>query len=116
MPFQLASLINRVVVVIVPLLLILIPGVRSVPKIYRWQIRLRIIRWYRALLALEKSMVGPLTPDKCEEIKQQLEHIELTVNRMKVPASFADQFYDLRINIDFVRAKLSQVSESAPGA
>lgn len=111
MPFQLASLLNRVVVVFVPTLLILIPGMRSVPKVFRWQMRLRIIRWYRALLVLEKSMAGPLTPDKGEEIERQLEQIERAVNKMKVPASFADQFYDLRMNVDFVRAKLTRASQ-----
>jgi len=116
MPFRIASLLNRVVVVFVPMLLILIPGVRSIPKIYRWQTRLRIIRWYRALLVLEKSVAGPLTPGKGEEIKGQLEHIERAVDKMKVPASFADQFYDLRMNIDFVRAKLTKVTQSAQGA
>ncbi len=115
LPFRLASLMNRVVVVFVPALLILIPGMQSVPKIYRWQMRLRIIRWYRALLVLEKSIAGPLAPDQGEEIKRQLDHIDHAVNRMKVPASFADQFYDLRMNIDFVRAKLTQVSPNAQG-
>lgn len=116
MPFQLASLLNRVVVVIVPTLLILIPGVRSLPKIYRWQMRLRIIRWYRALMALEKSVAGPLRPDRGEEMKRQLENIERAVNKMKVPASFAEQFYGLRVHIDFVREKLTQVSQGAQGA
>lgn len=117
MPFQLASLLNRVAVVIVPTLLILIPGVRSLPKIYRWHMRLRIIRWYRALMILEKSMAaGPVQADRGEEIKRRLEHIEHAVNKMKVPASFADQFYDLRMNIDFVRAKLTQVAQGVQGA
>ena len=117
MPFQLASLLNRVAVVFVPMLLILIPSVRSLPKIYRWQMRLRIIRWYRALMILEKSIAtGPIQADQGEEIKRRLEHIERAVNKMKIPASFADQFYDLRMNIDFVRAKLTQVSPGAQGA
>jgi hypothetical protein len=117
MPFQLASLLNRVAVVIVPTLLILIPGVRSLPKIYRWHMRLRIIRWYRALMILEKSMAaGPVQAYRGEEIKRRLEHIEHAVNKMKVPASFADQFYDLRMNIDFVRAKLTQVAQGVQGA
>jgi TRAP-type uncharacterized transport system substrate-binding protein len=111
MPFQLASLLNRILVVMVPSLLILIPGMRSIPKIYRWQMRLRIIRWYRALMVLEKSIAVPLRPEQGEEIKQQLEQIEHAVNRMKVPASFADQFYGLRVNIDFVRRKLTQVAQ-----
>ncbi len=117
MPFQLASLLNGAVVVFVPMLLILIPGMRGLPKIYRWHMRLRIIRWYRALMVLEKSMsAGPIRADQGEEIKRQLEHIERAVNKMKVPASFADQFYGLRVNIDFVRAKLTQVSPGAQGA
>ena len=117
MPFQLASLLNRVAVVFVPMLLVLIPSVRSLPKIYRWQMRLRIIRWYRALMILEKSIAtGPIQADQGEEIKRRLEHIERAVNKMKIPASFADQFYDLRMNIDFVRAKLTQVSPGAQGA
>ena len=114
LPFQLASLLNRVVVVFVPMLLILIPSVRSIPKVYRWQMRLRIIRWYRALLVLEKDMsAGPVRPDQKEEIERQLAHIERAVNKMKVPASFADQFYGLRVNIDFVRTKLTQVCQGA---
>ncbi len=104
------------IVVIVPMLLIMIPSVRSIPKVYRWQMRLRIIRWYRALLVLEKSMAsGPIGQDQGEEIERQLEHIERAVNKMKVPASFADQFYGLRTNIDFVRAKLTQVAPAGKG-
>jgi hypothetical protein len=76
--------------------------------------RLRIIRWYRALMVLEKSMAaGPIREDQGEELKRQLEHIERAVNKMKVSASFADQFYGLRVNIDFVRSKLTQASSGA---
>ena len=38
----------------------------------------------------------------------RLDEIEHAVNRMKVPASFADQFYSLRGHIDFVRERLAQ--------
>ncbi len=116
MSFWLASLLNRVAVVFVPTLLIVIPGMRSIPKIYRWQMRLRIIRWYRALMVLEKSITGPLRPEKGEEIKRELKNIEHAVHGMKVPASFAEQFYGLRQHIDYVRDKLSQVSQDAQGA
>jgi hypothetical protein len=110
LPFRLASLLNRILVVVVPMILILIPGMRSIPAIYRWQMRLRIIRWYRALMVLEKDMAGPVKPGKVGELLSQLEHIERAVNKMKVPASFAEQFYGLRVHIDFVRDKLTQIA------
>jgi hypothetical protein len=36
-----------------------------------------------------------------------LDAIEVAVKTMKVPASFADQFYGLRGHIDFVRSRLA---------
>jgi TRAP-type uncharacterized transport system substrate-binding protein len=109
LPFWLASLLNRIIVVIVPMLLILIQGIRSIPAAYRWQVRLRIIRWYRALMALEKEMTTrPVGPGRGEEFLKRLGQIEYQVNKMKVPASFAEQFYALRVHIDYVREKISQ--------
>ena len=47
-----------------------------------------------------------LAAEKLEELRVQLDHIEEEVNRMKMPASFADQFYVLRGHISFVRDRL----------
>ncbi len=107
LPFWLASLVNRILVIFVPMILVLIPGLRSIPAIFRWQIRLRIYRWYRALMVLEKNMDLPSAKDRCAELQRQLEEIERAVNKMKVPVSFAEQFYVLRGHIEFVRARLA---------
>jgi TRAP-type uncharacterized transport system substrate-binding protein len=112
LPFWLASQVNRILLVIVPLV-VLIPGLRSIPAIYRWQIRLRIYRWYRALLALESDLFAQAAPESREKLLSRLDDIENAVNRMKVPASFADQFYGLRGHISFVRNRLMDRSPSA---
>ena len=107
LPFWLASRVNRVLVAFVPMLFVLIPGLRLIPSVYRWQIRLRIYRSYRGLLSVERGASANPTPQNREELLTRLGHIEKTVNKMKVPASFADQFYVLRQNIIFVRNKLT---------
>jgi hypothetical protein len=103
MPFWLASLTRRVVLVFIPAIVVLVPLVRSVPPIYRWRVRSRIFRWYRALLSVERELIKDSSPQTKEHLLKRLDHIEHAVNRMKVPTSFADQFYGLRTNIDFVR-------------
>jgi len=40
----------------------------------------------------------------------RLEEIECEVNKLRVPASFASQFYALREHVDFVRARLNAVA------
>jgi hypothetical protein len=79
---------------------------RLIPALYRWRIRLRIYRWYRKLLALERDMMARQAPDKREALLERIDQIETEVNKMKVPASFADQFYVLRGHIIFVQEQL----------
>ncbi|MRR16740.1 MAG: C4-dicarboxylate ABC transporter substrate-binding protein [Deltaproteobacteria bacterium] len=107
LPFWMASLLNRIVVVIVPLILVLIPGLKIIPVIYRWRMRLRILRWYRALLVLEGDLkLNATSAMQQGELLGRLDRIEQSVNNMKVPASFADQFYALRSHIAIVRDRL----------
>jgi hypothetical protein len=106
LPFWLASLVNRIVVVLVPMIVLLLPGLRLIPAIYRWRFRSRIFRWYRALMLIEQDLMAQLESDKQKALMERLDNIEEAVNRMKVPASFAYQFYDLRVHIRFVRARL----------
>jgi hypothetical protein len=106
LPFWLATLVNRILVVIVPILVVLIPGLRMLPPIYRWRIRSRIFKWYGALLELERGLLEERTPEEQSELIKKLDNIELAVNKMKVPKSFGDQFYVLRQHIGFVREQL----------
>jgi TRAP-type uncharacterized transport system substrate-binding protein len=111
LPFWMASLTNRILVVFVPMVVVLIPALRSIPSLYRWRIRLIIYRWYRALLGIERDMIAQRATGGRVELLNRLNRIEQSVNMMKVPASFADQFYILRGHIDFVRERLKEKQE-----
>lgn len=106
LPFWMASLMSRILVIFVPIVVVLIPGLRFLHRLYRWRIELRFNRWYRALLVLERDLVSQSAPGKREDLLWRLDNIEKTVNKMKVPASFADQFYELLWHISFVRDRL----------
>ncbi len=54
LPFWLASLVDRAAVVLVPIIVVLVPGLRLVPAIYGWRIKTRIYRRYGELMALER--------------------------------------------------------------
>ena len=107
LPFWLASLVDRTLVFLVPIVVLLIPGLKMVPKAYSWRVRSRTYRWYGKLIALERSMLSRPTPEEREGILKRLDDIETEVNKMKVPLAFADQFYVLRDHINFVRDRYS---------
>lgn len=113
--FWVASLLNRLIVAVVPLLLVMIPAIRLMPVAYRFSIQLRLYRCYRPLLRLERETYGPITPERLKELLVQIDEIEASVNRLKVPASFADRFYWLRSHLLFVRERLKN-ARPAPAA
>jgi TRAP-type uncharacterized transport system substrate-binding protein len=108
LPFWIASLVNRILVAFVPLVLVLVPALRFIPKVYRWRIQLLILRCYRSLLALEREVQMQEARSQPAMFLSRLDKIESTLNKMKVPASFAEQFYDLRGHIRFVRDRILQ--------
>ncbi len=106
LPFWVASLVDRLLFIVVPLVVVLIPGLRLVPTLYGWRVRSRIYRWYGALIALERSALGEHTAQERVVLLDKLDDVEESVNRMKMPLAYAGQFYVLREHIGFVRARL----------
>jgi TRAP-type uncharacterized transport system substrate-binding protein len=107
LPFWVASLADRVIVLLVPIIVVLIPGLRLVPGLYRWRVKSRIYRWYGALIAIEREAMGDPDHEQREALIDRVDAIENAVNRMKMPLAFADQFYVLREHIGFVRQRLT---------
>jgi hypothetical protein len=108
LPFWMASVVNRIVVAFIPALVLLIPGLKMLPTLLRLRVKLQVYRWYRRLLALERDV--RLNIQSKEELSTRLDMIEKGVNHMKVPASFADQFYSLRMSIELVREHFDEMA------
>jgi len=106
LPFWLANVMNRILLVFVPAIVVLIPALRLIPILLRWKTRLRLFRWYRALLAVERELLFPIAPHRPAELLKRMDEIEENVSKIKVPASYADQYYTLRGHIGFVRSRL----------
>jgi hypothetical protein len=106
-PFWVGSLVDRMVVLLVPMVVLLIPGARLIPALYRWRIRTRIYRRYGQLMALERESRRFHDPEQARALLERVDVIERAVIDLKLPASFADEAYVLRQHIDFVRARLS---------
>jgi len=105
LPFWAASLADRFLVVLVPLLVLLIPALRLVPASYHWLVRLRVYRVYGALLEVERLVVRS-APEERPQLLARIDAVEQAADALKLPLSFADQFYVLREHIGLVRRRL----------
>lgn len=101
LPFWAASLVDRLKVMLLPLLVLLFPLLKVMPPIYTWRMRARVYRWYDELEQAEHRLAMG-ERDK-SWVEAELDRIESEVQRVKVPLSFTDQLYHLRQHIDLVR-------------
>jgi TRAP-type uncharacterized transport system substrate-binding protein len=106
LPFWLASLLSRLLIVIVPLFVVIVPSLRYLPLLYRWRIDSRIHHRYGELMELERETLGTMSEQRRAEVLERLAAIEKSVISRKMPGSHAEQVYVLREHIDFVRKKL----------
>jgi hypothetical protein len=106
LPFWLANLIERMWLVLGILLAALLPLSRIVPPLYQFRVRSRVFRWYGRLREIESDMELGQLPRS--ELAQALDQLEIQVEKVSVPLSYADELYALRNHIHLVRQKLPQ--------
>ena len=114
LPFWAANLIDRLKIMLLPLVTLLFPLFKIVPPTYRWRVRSRIYRWYRELQAVEGRLRAAASKQELGELRAELERIDDEVARVSVPLSYADALYHLRQHIRFVRDKLDSDRAAPP--
>jgi uncharacterized protein len=110
-PFSYTAFINsyaaQVLLVLIPLLAVAVPLSKALPALYVWNVRRKLIYWYRQLKALEKSLDSRGAKYDLDAHQTELERIDGAVRRIRVPNFFSNELYDLRLHIDLVRQRLS---------
>ncbi|MEN8761230.1 MAG: TAXI family TRAP transporter solute-binding subunit [Thiogranum sp.] len=104
--FWTANFIDRLKIMLVPLVTLLIPFFKIMPPAYRWRVRKKIYRWYRELQAIDIDHPERESDEKLQGLRARLEAIEEEVRKVHVPLSYVDELYDLRLHIGLVRSKL----------
>jgi TRAP-type uncharacterized transport system substrate-binding protein len=103
LPFWLAELVERLLLLIVPLVGILYPVIRFAPEAWRWEKERRVRGMYRELRRLEMALREAPDEQRREELHARLDELEARAGRTRLPDSFAAVSYELKQNIRFVQ-------------
>jgi TRAP-type uncharacterized transport system substrate-binding protein len=113
LPFGIAAFVDRTILIMVPLALILIPLIRSVPWLYSWSHRRKLYHWYRELKHLELELLGSSEPEDISVYHEKIDRIEASINSISVPLAFFGEVYRLQEHINLVRGKLIRLSNQS---
>lgn len=106
LPFWIASIVDRYIVLVIPLIVIMMPLIRSMGPIYIWRIRSRVYRWYEQLRRIDHLIVKDQIMDRLEDEIQSLHDLEDELTGVDVPLSYAHELYELHLHIRYMINRL----------
>ena len=108
-PFWMAALIGKLIILLIPILAVLYPMMRFLPRLYDFAIRSKVLRLYGELRLLEDEMESASgTGRNMPEMIEKLNRLEDQANHLRVPVAYASMLYMLRNHIDLVRGGLTK--------
>jgi TRAP transporter TAXI family solute receptor len=112
LPFWLAVVAGRVLLLLIPIIGVAYPLLRATPALYGWSMRRRIFRLYGELksIEIEFETKGNRTTD---DMLARLNRLEERADHLRVPRAFATLLYTLRLHIGMVRTRFKESSRSA---
>jgi TRAP transporter TAXI family solute receptor len=110
LPFWLATFIERMIVMIVPIAGILLPLTKAVPLLYQWRIKRRIYYWYEQLKKLERRVNADRDLSNMEAHRAEADRIDAAVTVIPVPIYYSEQLFSLRNAVGLVRQRIYALS------
>jgi TRAP-type uncharacterized transport system substrate-binding protein len=105
LPFWLAALVERFLVVFVPALVLMYPAFALLPRAYDWLMQSRILRLYDEMKAIERDLASGNEPRGA--LSARLERLYQSASELQLPAKYASMQYTLRMHLDLVRDRIS---------
>ena len=106
-PYWIASNIDRLSILLIPLITLMIPLSKGFFPLYRWSIRSKIYKWYEQIHKIDLEAEDA----KNEELEKYLENI-ITLKKeikaeTKVPLSYMGEYYDLIMHLELIISKIN---------
>lgn len=112
LPFELASVVERLIKVILPILLLALPFIKLIPSFFNWSVKSKLFKCYRALIEVEKQVYQIGSRKSAREFEEMLNGIEEKINAEKIPLSFSNEVYVLREHIELARRQIYKYLET----
>jgi TRAP transporter TAXI family solute receptor len=107
LPFRIAYIIDRFMILIIPLLTVFFPFAKVAPIIYQWNMNKKIYKWYDFLYEVENEFKTETNPQKIDEGLKKLKNLAEDVNKVSVSYVYKKDIYNLKMHISLVSQELA---------
>jgi hypothetical protein len=102
LPFGVAAVVDRLKILLLPLITLLFPLFKLTPPLYRWRIRSKIYRWYKQIRQVDHRIATAPPGADLSSLVDELTAVQREVEGVRVPPSFMGEYYTLCAHLDWV--------------
>ena len=110
LPFELASIVERLAKSLLPFLLVIFPILKFIPSIIKWRTSRKFSKLYKSLANVEAQMRSNSSPLSAVEYESMLNRIEEEIALENLSMS-SSEVYVLREHIELVRGQIQRFTE-----
>jgi TRAP-type uncharacterized transport system substrate-binding protein len=107
LPFWVATLVERLLVVFLPIAVLIYPVFKFLPQIYDWLMQSKIMRLYNEMRSIESEINAEGPGSDITILSTKLDHLDERANALRLPNNYASMLYTLRSHLNLVRARLA---------
>ncbi|MEM9759438.1 MAG: TAXI family TRAP transporter solute-binding subunit [Pseudomonadota bacterium] len=114
LPYWIVAQLNRVLLVLVPALLLLLPLLRLLPALYQAVLNRRVYGHYARVHEIDEALVqrgGEMNERELRNLRGELDDIERRLLRANLPNTYRKQAYTLLHHVDYVRRRNDHLIE-----
>lgn len=117
LPYWIVAQLNRVLLVLLPALLLLLPLMRLLPALYGAILDRRVYRHYARVHEIDATLMqeaDTLDGEDLRALRGELDAIERKILRASLPNSYRKQAYTLLHHLDYVRKRAEDMMDAGP--
>lgn len=109
LPYWAANALQRLLLILIPLLAIAFPVLKTIPDLMDFKDKNTIYQRYGLLKKMEDDIkIRQLSAEEVVTYSTKLDEIERSISSMKISLDFTDRVYTLRQHVDYVRDQLNK--------
>jgi TRAP-type uncharacterized transport system substrate-binding protein len=114
LPFWVATLVERILVVFLPIAILIYPFFKFLPQIYDWLMQKKISRLYDEMRSIDSEINAQAPTENIAALNTKIDELEDRANSLRLPNNYTSTLYTLRSHLNLVRVRLAARSNKSP--
>lgn len=106
LPYWIAIWVDRLWLMVLPLLAVVLPVARVLPALYGWRMRAPLNRMYARLKAIELEAEAADDLTQLDALRERLQRLSRDVMTVRAPLSYAEHLYIFQEHIELLERRI----------